>query len=220
MSNAVSWTCEEVAKWLEENNFSQYKDLFCEQHKIDGQVLLTLTENDLRQPPIQLSVLGDIKHLVFLISQLQQQNPSLPGYIHSSNGSISPGVSHYGIHSRGTLQRSDSLDSGSGDEEVCYRTQQTCPRPSKNLDSELWKTFLSFVYAFTVFLITSFVMVVVHDRVPDMQKYPPLPDVFLDNVPYISWAFQASELIAVCFGTIWSIILIFHKHRYVNAFTL
>ncbi len=47
--------------------------------------------------------------------------------------------------------------------------------------------FLSITYFVVVAIITSLVMVTVHDRVPDMQKYPPLPDIFLDNVPLIPW---------------------------------
>jgi hypothetical protein len=44
---------------------------------------------------------------------------------------------------------------------------------------ERWKAILAFVYALGVSWVTAFVMVIVHDRVPDMEKYPPLPDILL-----------------------------------------
>jgi len=44
---------------------------------------------------------------------------------------------------------------------------------------ERWKALLAFVYALAVSWVTAFVMVIVHDRVPDMEKYPPLPDILL-----------------------------------------
>ena len=54
----------------------------------------------------------------------------------------------------------------------------------------LIKTLIAFVYCSMSLLVTAFVMVIVHDRVPDMKTYPPLPDLFLDNVPLIPWAFE------------------------------
>lgn len=68
-------------------------------------------------------------------------------------------------------------------------------------------------YAFLVTWITAFVMVVVHERVPDSERYPPLPDIFLDNVPHIGWAFWACEITGAMLFAVWICVLIFHKYR-------
>lgn len=68
-------------------------------------------------------------------------------------------------------------------------------------------------YAFLVTWITAFVMVVVHERVPDSKRYPPLPDIFLDNVPHINWAFWACEVTGAMLFAIWICVLVFHKYR-------
>lgn len=68
-------------------------------------------------------------------------------------------------------------------------------------------------YAFLVTWITAFVMVVVHERVPDSKRYPPLPDIFLDNVPLINWAFWACEVTGALLFACWVCVLVFHKYR-------
>uniref|UniRef100_A0A182QMC4 SAM domain-containing protein n=1 Tax=Anopheles farauti TaxID=69004 RepID=A0A182QMC4_9DIPT len=85
----------------------------------------------------------------------------------------------------------------------------TCIQP------EFFKTMISLGYAFLVTWITAFVMVVVHERVPDMKKYPPLPDIFLDNVPHIPWAFHMCEVTGTILFCIWVCVLVVHKHRMV-----
>ena len=50
------------------------------------------------------------------------------------------------------------------------------------LQPERFKAVLSMLYLLMVTWITSFVMVIVHDRVPDMKRYPPLPDIFLGTM--------------------------------------
>ncbi|XP_018336550.1 sphingomyelin synthase-related 1 isoform X2 [Agrilus planipennis] len=87
-------------------------------------------------------------------------------------------------------------------------------RPQR-LPPEIWKAFLAFCYLVLVTWITAFVMVIVHDRVPDMKKYPPLPDIFLDNIPHIPWAFDMCEITGTFLFTVWLLVLLFHKHRFI-----
>ncbi|XP_032781744.2 sphingomyelin synthase-related protein 1 [Daphnia magna] len=89
----------------------------------------------------------------------------------------------------------------------------TSPGMATHLDPEIGKTFLSITYFVVVTIITSLVMVTVHDRVPDMKKYPPLPDIFLDNVPLIPWAFDMCEVSGCLLLITWILVLVCHKHR-------
>ena len=63
------------------------------------------------------------------------------------------------------------------------------PAPKSNLattlDPERWKLALAICYTLSVSWLTAMVKTVVHHRVPDMNKFPPLPDIILDNVPHI-----------------------------------
>ncbi|KAK3598356.1 hypothetical protein CHS0354_003376 [Potamilus streckersoni] len=223
MTNVRDWNCEDVKQWLISNSFEGYADLFCDQHKIDGKALLALEESDLREPPMQIRVLGDVKHLSLAIQILKLENQDKFNVSDPTNGGLK--ISHrYSkrVHSRPlkhSAYRQDSTSTFSDDDDVIdEEIEKIISRKgcySRNLDSELFKTALSFVYVFFVFLLTSFVMVVVHDRVPDMHRYPPLPDLFLDNMPVIPWAFEVCELVGSVLFTVWTIILFFHKHRFI-----
>lgn len=52
----MNWSIERVAEWLVEHGHTKYVDLLTVQHKIDGKALLLMTENDLRSPPLNISV--------------------------------------------------------------------------------------------------------------------------------------------------------------------
>ncbi|GLG96758.1 Uncharacterized protein GBIM_03667 [Gryllus bimaculatus] len=76
-------------------------------------------------------------------------------------------------------------------------------REEPRFPKEKWKTFV----------VTSLAMV--HERVPDREKYGPLPDIFLDNVPAIDWALSVSEVLIVISVYAVLIVLVFHKHRFI-----
>ncbi|NXF61704.1 SAMD8 protein, partial [Ciccaba nigrolineata] len=214
------WTTKNVAKWLKEEGFCEYVDVLCNRHRLDGITLLTLTEYDLRSPPLEIKVLGDIKRLMLSIRKLQKQHIDVLeelGYNSDSHvGTACPGV--------GSLQGTDWFCNGevprdydgpitdlNGDQYQYANGKNK--HPTRRLDPEYWKTVLSCVYVFIVFGFTSFVMVIVHERVPDMQTYPPLPDIFLDSVPRIPWAFAMTEVCGVILCYIWLLVLLLHKHR-------
>ena len=52
------------------------------------------------------------------------------------------------------------------------------------------KVAFSVCYALLVSFITALTMTVVHSRVPEQELFPPLPDIMLDNIPHIPWAFS------------------------------
>lgn len=190
--DAVSiWSCLQVAKWLEDEGFSNYVDLLCNQHRLDGLGVLALTEADLRGPPLSITVLGDIKRMAVALRRLQRQNRAQLDELGLQASALS-------INSVGPGWRcSDEDDSGTelrlrsgGDryryaEAPCHTHSNGRCRQQRQLagrlDPEVWKTVLSALYVFFVFGFTSFVMVIVHERVPDMRTYPPLPDIFLDR---------------------------------------
>lgn len=238
-SEVFEWTTKDVSIWLQNAGFQQYADLFAVQHKIDGATLLMLSELDLRDPPLQIKCLGDIKRLGRAIYDLRNS--------HINSIQPSPRVSESASQDDMLLcveydQRRKMSISG---EDVFVRTKQsaiiddgivdtlsnsgdihsvrlisrdelirTVESPDTKAKS-LAKLLIAFLYCLSSLLITAFVMVLVHDRVPDMKMYPPLPDIVLDNLPLIPWAFDVCELIGVALCFIWFIVLIFHKHRVV-----
>ena len=57
---------------------------------------------------------------------------------------------------------------------------------------------------------STFALAMTHDRVP---KYPPLPDIILDNCPYQSWGLEACEWILILSTISAGLVVLFHKHR-------
>ena len=58
-SPVLQWTPSHVRSWLTGLGLAKYSKQLCDQHRIDGPALLMLQEEDLRQPPLSLDILGD-----------------------------------------------------------------------------------------------------------------------------------------------------------------
>ena len=202
------WTCGDVRLWLQGRGFSNYSNTFSKDHKIDGKALLAMDESDLRNPPLELKILGDIKRLWLEIDAIQQRDRPPTASFNTPNGYLrrksvcrSDGVTNIGESLYDDIFVSDD-----------DRLDWDIFSAFSNI-SETGRTLISVLYAFSVFFVTSFVMVFVHDRVPDMKKYPPLPDIVLDNVPLIPWAFEMCEVTALILSVLLAFVIFLHKHR-------
>ncbi|CAF0882705.1 unnamed protein product [Rotaria sp. Silwood1] len=201
-SSVISWTTKDVEQWLESLNLSKFVDKFCKENGIDGLTLLLMKEDDLKQSPLSIERLCDIKKLWYHIRLLQCKHNDFYSHINDdtkkhNHSSLSP-----------THLLETSLHNVNSSCQINFKEKPVF----KTLKGEKRKTFASFIYALIIGIWTSFVMVVVHNRVPNVQKYPPLPDLFLDNIPHISWAFAVSEFLIVVMGTTFLLILMFHKY--------
>lgn len=203
-----AWSCNQVAQWLQEEGFGDYVELMCTQHRLDGLSLLALTEADLRGPPLGLTVLGDIKRMTIALRRLQRQNQSqleelglgvadsLPAGLSVSTAEVDwscdgdDGRCTRGGRScnrNGLRLRNGERPGHASGASLCHvHSNGRCRQHlAGRLDPEVWKTVISSFYVFFVFGFTSFVMVIVHERVPDMRTYPPLPDIFLDRYRFL-----------------------------------
>ncbi|XP_034942244.1 sphingomyelin synthase-related 1 [Chelonus insularis] len=208
--NIVDWTNVDVIKWLEESGHGNCVCYF-QAHDIDGKALLTIREEDLKAQGMKIEKIGDIKRLYISIKKLQKENMAL--LFELGQIDLFSSSNFYSQH-RNELPSTFTNNDGSIDHEF-YSASISDDGHASHLPPEIWKAFISLGYLFIVTWITAFVMVIVHDRVPDMKKYPPLPDIFLDNVPHIPWAFDMCEVTGTLLFAIWLVVLIFHKYRFI-----
>lgn len=57
LTSVLQWSTDHVKIWLQQCGHSDSViSLLCEEHNIDGKALLTLTESDLKSPPVNMKV--------------------------------------------------------------------------------------------------------------------------------------------------------------------
>ncbi|XP_026056077.1 phosphatidylcholine:ceramide cholinephosphotransferase 2 [Carassius auratus] len=81
------------------------------------------------------------------------------------------------------------------------------------LPSEWWKTGIAFIWAGFNLVLTTVMITIVHERVPDKSVSPPLPDKFFDYVPRMEWAFSITEVNGMILVALWFIQWLCLKHR-------
>ncbi|XP_054717171.1 phosphatidylcholine:ceramide cholinephosphotransferase 1-like [Uloborus diversus] len=88
-------------------------------------------------------------------------------------------------------------------------------REEPRFPAEKFKTFLGFVFLACNMAWTLTILSIVHERMPDRTKYPPLPDVFFDIFPPVDWALDVSEFIIIVSVWLTVLMIIMHKHRFI-----
>lgn len=85
-------------------------------------------------------------------------------------------------------------------------------RSEPRLLQEKWKCLVAFCFLSANLILNLTCLAIVHERIPDRTKYPPLPDIFFDLFPPMDWALDVSEVIIIV--SIWSTLLLVLTHRY------
>lgn len=225
-------TCDDIMQWLRNKNFDGHTCNVFSEHSIDQLAFSLLTESDFRE--MGITSIGIRKRLLCL-SQVLHRHLQASSVLHReltwglptrSSETVVPLDGHPSAAGR------NSSTVGTGFYDNCIHPLKQVNWPLANgvahrpgirsrspdvgeVNPKIWKVILSALYAFLSLGATSFVMVIAHERLPDISKYSPLPDLLLDNLPYISWGFEATEFVIIILSCIWTAILIFHNHRFV-----
>ncbi|CAG9785209.1 unnamed protein product [Diatraea saccharalis] len=219
-TNIINWTNKDVVDFLHKEKISVCVTEICRLHDIDGQCLLSFVDRDFYEYPFDQMILGDRKRFILLVKKLQRNNRSamceLGLYEDQLLANASTNINFLGTnlsHLSYNLHNKIPQEFYGHNRE--FISNFTPDVKASKLKPEVWKTAIALGYVFLVTWVTAVVMVIVHDKVPDMKKYPPLPDLFLDNVPHIPWAFDMCEITGSLLMAIWLAVLFFHKHRFI-----
>jgi hypothetical protein len=209
-SNPSTWTINQVEEWLIKNSFNDCIDILCRQYHIDGQRLINLNKTDIlsltnnKQLWIQIKILKQ-SHLY----KKRQSTSSLQIPIpFRSFQTLTP------IQSSSTIIPLERTTYTSPDRIEDQLTTTCCFISSIRSDRK--KTLSAFFLALITVYFCSFIITIVDERLPDPKNFPPLPDLILDNIKQIPWAFAVTEkLIVIEMLTLMTVILL-HRHRLIE----
>lgn len=82
-----------------------------------------------------------------------------------------------------------------------------------SIRSDRKKTLSACLLALCTLYFCSFIITIVDERLPDPKNFPPLPDLILDNVKQIPWAFSVTEKILLIEVVTLITVILLHRHR-------
>ncbi|XP_075970334.1 sphingomyelin synthase-related protein 1-like [Anticarsia gemmatalis] len=218
-SDIINWSNKEVLDLLHKEKISSFIIDIIKSHDIDGQCLLSFVDRDFYDYPFDQLKLGERKRFILLVKKLQKSNRNAMFELGLCDDALSNPSTNINFLGTNLSHLSYNLHNKLPSELYMRNTEcvstYTPDVKASRLKPEIWKTAIALGYVFLVTWVTAVVMVIVHDKVPDMKKYPPLPDLFLDNVPHIPWAFDMCEITGSFLMAIWLVVLFFHKHRFI-----
>jgi len=185
--NPLTWTINQVEEWLKENNFNDYIDILCHQNQIDGKRLLNLNQNE-------ILTLTKNDQLWLEIQNLKTQSTTTTTIIE-----LEPLITN-------TSTLNDLIE----DQPItncCFLT---------SIRSDRKKTLSAFLLVLSTVFFCSFIITIVDERLPDPKNFPPLPDLILENIEQIPWAFAVTEKLILIEMTTLIIVIIFHRHKYLK----
>lgn len=202
-------------KTKESKEQTKYRRVYVEQHMMDGRVFLSLTdENGL--PALQVSNLDDAKQIMFVTPSSDHKNGT-NGHTNGKNGHAN-GFNNNGLDHENNNGKTNGHKNGTNND-VSFQVFEVVPANKSRrgnggrLDPEMWKLGLAVCYIVCVHFISTFCIIVAQERLPDKTQYRPLPDMILDRVPYIPWAYRVTEGIIYLLFFIFFPMLVFHKNR-------
>jgi shingomyelin synthase len=90
-------------------------------------------------------------------------------------------------------------------------------REEPRFPKEKCKTLLAFLFVVGNMVLTTISLALVHERVPNRDKYGPLPDIVLDHMGQDSfdWGLYTSEILIMASSFAAFLVVLFHKHRFI-----
>lgn len=206
MKRVGQWSAEEVSHWLSEEGMPEYSDAL---HHMDGPALLRLSEADFQTPPLSLVSSDNGRQLLERLETLciethieAHKNGHANGHAGLPNGTTKP------------PRNGPSLGHNGFRKDMVH-----IPIPMAESDrmvvfpSEWGKTGVAFLYAVVCFVTTTVVISVVHERVPEKEHTPPLPDKFFDLFNRVEWAFSICEINGMLLVGLWLLQWTLLKYR-------